>query len=221
MNGTKVLLQHGWGWDAGCWGAWLPSAPPGVMLLVADRGYFGAPSSPAGQPRVLVAHSFGLHLLDSRWLERARLVVVLGGFQAFHPEEEGAGRRSRRLVGRMRQCLAQESVVLLADFHIQCFLPEIGQYSLPGSVDQSLLIADLEQLDTGVLDLYALRAVPRVLLLHGDQDRIVPVERAQALHRQLPNSRLQLIAGAGHALPFTRAPACWAHVREAWEEMGS
>lgn len=208
----EVLLQHGWGWDAGCWDTWLPSAPAGVRLLTADRGYFGAPSTPVGQPRVLVAHSFGLHLLEPRWLAGAQLVVVLGGFQVFHPEGE-AGRHSQRLVGRMRQRLARESVALLTDFHNQCFSPETGQYSLPGQVEQQVLAADLERLDAQALDLCALAAVPRVLLLHGDQDRIVPVERAQALHRQLPKSRLQLVPGAGHALPFTRAPACWAQIQ--------
>lgn len=221
MRGIEILLQHGWGWDAGCWEAWRASAPPGVRLLVADRGYFGAPSSPVGQPQVLVAHSFGLHLLEPRWLEGAELVVVLGGFQAFHPEEEGAGRRSRRLVGRMCQRLVREPVALLAEFHARCFSPEAGQYVLPGGLAPQLLAADLERLDKGVLDRRPLSAVPRVLLLHGDQDQIVSMAQARQLHQCLPKSRLEIIPGAGHALPLTRAPECWAQIQEVWEGLSA
>lgn len=39
------------------------------------------------------------------------------------------------------------------------------------------------------------------LLLHGVQDRIIPVARARAAARQLPNARLELISRCGHWLP--------------------
>ncbi|MCC7263888.1 MAG: alpha/beta hydrolase [Candidatus Latescibacteria bacterium] len=218
MKGIEVLLQHGWAWDAGGWAALEATAPAGVVTRVADRGYFGTPSSPGDGAPVLVAHSFGLHLLEPRWVAGARLVVVLGGFAAFHPEG-AAGRRSRRVVGRMRQGLEGEPVALLADFRARCFAPEAGEYPLRPEADLPLLAADLERLDTQTPDLAALAAVPRVLLLHGEQDQIVPVERAQDLQRRLPNSHLERVAGAGHALPLTRAAACWAAIAAAWTEL--
>ena len=175
---------------------------------------------PLAQPQIAVAHSFGLHLLAEQVLAGVRLLVVLGGFQAFHPEEERAGRRSRRLVVRQRQRLASEPEALLADFYAQCFSPEIGQRAVPLVIGHQTLAADLERLDAQTLDLSPLRALPQILLLHGTEDQIVPVERAQELHRQLPKSRLQLIGGASHALPLTRASRCWAHLWQAWEELG-
>jgi pimeloyl-ACP methyl ester carboxylesterase len=220
VSEIEVLLQHGWGFGAACWEAWQAAAPPGVRLLAAERGYFGAPAAPAGQPRLVVAHSFGLHLLEPGWLEGAQLAVVLGGFRAFHPEG-GAGRHSRRLVGRMRQRLVTEPQALLADFYTRCFAPEAGPPALTGPPDLCLLAADLERLDTSVLDLSALCALPCVLLLHGAEDQIVPVARAQDLHQLLPTSRLQVVTGAGHALPLTRAAACWAYIREVWEELSA
>ena len=36
------------------------------------------------------------------------------------------------------------------------------------------------------------------LILHGRQDRMVPVERAEEMHRLLPNSRLRIFDPAGH-----------------------
>jgi pimeloyl-ACP methyl ester carboxylesterase len=37
-----------------------------------------------------------------------------------------------------------------------------------------------------------------VLILHGRQDRMVPVARGEQLQRGLPNARLQILEGAGH-----------------------
>ncbi len=40
-------------------------------------------------------------------------------------------------------------------------------------------------------------AVP-VLVLHGTEDKVVPVERGHELHHAIPHSRLLLLEGAGH-----------------------
>jgi pimeloyl-ACP methyl ester carboxylesterase len=37
-----------------------------------------------------------------------------------------------------------------------------------------------------------------VLVIHGNEDRMVPVARAEELQRGIPNARLQILAGAGH-----------------------
>jgi pimeloyl-ACP methyl ester carboxylesterase len=37
-----------------------------------------------------------------------------------------------------------------------------------------------------------------VLIIHGRQDRMVPVARSEQLQRGLPNARLQILEGAGH-----------------------
>ncbi|MBM3279109.1 MAG: alpha/beta fold hydrolase [Candidatus Handelsmanbacteria bacterium] len=214
MSRTEVLLQHGWGFGPCCWAGWRAALPPEGVLRVADRGYFGTPCSPEGQPQVIVAHSFGLYLLEPRWLEGAQLVVGLGSFGTFHPEGE-AGRRSRRVVGRMRRRLEEEPESLLAGFWSQCFAPEGGGQDLPGPPEKPLLAADLARLDREALDLELLRGAPRVLLLHGEEDQVVPVEQAQALQRQLSNSRLEVLPGAGHALPLTRPAACWAAIAAA------
>jgi pimeloyl-[acyl-carrier protein] methyl ester esterase len=45
-----------------------------------------------------------------------------------------------------------------------------------------------------------------VLLLHGDKDRLVPLEAVDATAVALPDARVTLVAGAGHA-PFLSHPA--------------
>jgi pimeloyl-ACP methyl ester carboxylesterase len=36
------------------------------------------------------------------------------------------------------------------------------------------------------------------LILHGDQDVLVPVENAEVLHERIPGSRIRIIQGTGH-----------------------
>jgi len=46
---------------------------------------------------------------------------------------------------------------------------------------------------------FALEALPPgILLYHGDEDRLVPVELAWQMARRLPSCRLQVLPGAGH-----------------------
>lgn len=43
------------------------------------------------------------------------------------------------------------------------------------------------------------------LVLHGEDDRLVPVENARILARRIPNARLRVFAGARHVFFFERA----------------
>ena len=49
--------------------------------------------------------------------------------------------------------------------------------------------------------LYLAQAVP-TLIMWGDQDRIIPVKHAYTAHEAMPGSRLEVLRGAGHFLPF-------------------
>ena len=43
-----------------------------------------------------------------------------------------------------------------------------------------------------------------VLLIHGSEDRIVPLEHGLALLRALPDARMHVFGGCGHATPLER-----------------
>jgi pimeloyl-ACP methyl ester carboxylesterase len=49
--------------------------------------------------------------------------------------------------------------------------------------------------------LYLAAAVP-TLIVWGDHDRVIPVKHAYAAHEAMPGSRLEILPGAGHFLPF-------------------
>jgi pimeloyl-ACP methyl ester carboxylesterase len=50
-----------------------------------------------------------------------------------------------------------------------------------------------------------------VLVIAGDEDALIPVREARAMHEAIPGSRLEVIAGAGHLSNMER-PAAFNHV---------
>ena len=210
MAVVDVVAQHGWGFGAWCWDRWRDVLPANFALHCPDRGYFGPAVAVAAQPRIVVAHSLGLHLLSPQ-LCAAELIVIISGFRSFHSACARQARRSRRTVEQMLARLEREPAALLADFHTRCGTPpdsdstELAEVRWSGAIDADGLRRDLQLLQESVLELAAIPAAAQVLILHGSRDRVVPVERAEELRELLPNSALAIVAEAGHALPLTHA----------------
>ncbi len=216
---VEVVLQHGWAWEAECWSPWRGIVPRTTRLSALDRGYFQRPVQGGGaRPQILVAHSLGLHLLPRHLWSTTELLVVLGGFQAFHAEAGPSASRSRQLVRRMLQRLTREPEALLEDFYARCFSPSPQRLEVPGVPDTGLLRKDLEMLHTEKLDLRRMDSIPRILLLHGGSDLVVPPQRSEELHRRLRRSSLVVLEDAGHALPLTHARECWRAIVREWAE---
>ncbi len=55
-------------------------------------------------------------------------------------------------------------------------------------------------------------SLPRIeqpcLLIHGEHDALMPVAAAKAMTLAVPNSRLEILHGSGHALPLSRSADC-------------
>lgn len=64
-----------------------------------------------------------------------------------------------------------------------------------------------------ILDKLGQVKVP-VLVVHGDSDAAITLERARVTHDALPNSRMVVIQGGGHAANMTDAPAVNAAIRD-------
>ena len=216
MAVVDVVAQHGWGFGAWCWDRWRDVLPANFALHCPDRGYFGPAVAVAVRPRIVLAHSLGLHLLPPQ-LCAAELIVVISGFRSFHSACDRQARRSRRTVEQMLVRLRREPAALLADFYARCGASSDSRWS--GTVDTDGLRRDLQLLQESVLELSAIPTAAQVLILHGSRDRVVPVERAEELRELLPNSELAIVAEAGHALPLTHARACWERVERAWHGM--
>ena len=51
--------------------------------------------------------------------------------------------------------------------------------------------------------LYLAHEIP-TMIIWGDRDAVIPVSHGHAAHELIPGSRLEVIEGAGHFLPFER-----------------
>ena len=216
MAVVDVVAQHGWGFGAWCWDRWRDVLPANFALHCPDRGYFGPVVEVAAQPRIVLAHSLGLHLLSPQ-LWAAELIVVMSGFCSFHSSCDRQARRSRRTVEQMLMRLEREPAALLTDFYARCGAELDSHW--PEVVDADGLRRDLQLLQESVLELDVISDAAQVLILHGSRDRVVPVERGEELRELLPNSALAIVAEAGHALPLTHARTCWERVERAWRGM--
>ncbi len=207
------LFQHGWGFSSECWQGWLPALKGPYTL--GNRGYWGAPCRldrqrvPPGF--VLVCHSLGLHFLPKELLSKADLLVIISGFAHFHGLVPADGRISRKHLQRMLARMQTDPVSLIRDFYRDCSCSE-RSVDREG-MDPALLREDLLLLDQSRLDRERCTGLPPSLLLHGRDDRIVRLERAEELAALLDRSQLTVIEGAGHGLPFTHPTLCLDIVR--------
>jgi pimeloyl-[acyl-carrier protein] methyl ester esterase len=217
---TGLVFLHGWGYGPETWDAWATAfgAAPVAML---DAGYLGQrrmelPENPDGW--VGVGHSLGFARLlemDMPW----RGLVGLGGFLRFCQKP---GKTTDKMAGTptdvlnaMLSRLDEEPGDVLTRFHRRCGHKGLSQglLQVDGPAEGlARLHADLELLRD--LDLQPAKPPVPTLLLHAQDDRIVPPDLAREAQAMLPGSRLTLLDSGGHALPMTRTQDCLRLVRE-------
>jgi pimeloyl-[acyl-carrier protein] methyl ester esterase len=99
--------------------------------------------------------------------------------------------------------------VVIEDFSENCFHPQSDQAlrNLFGDMAESFTHQSMTQ-GLGFLKETDLRSsLPEIevptLILHGENDRIIPTGQAHFLGNRVPNSSLAILEDAGHALPLT------------------
>ena len=217
---TTIIAYHGWGFDRTCWQPWKDLlAQHGKDFLISDRGYFNAsflPVTPTTNHKtILLAHSYGLHLCPSEQLQCADLLVLFSSFLSFHPQSESKRRRSHLMLSQMMTQFEAHPQSVLETFRTKCYHPVPWERSsdFGKALNPELLLHDLKDLGVCSLDVAPLKKIPKVLILHGVQDRIVSVEKGRELSAHLPdNSQYIEIEQAGHGLPFTHIDACWSWI---------
>jgi hypothetical protein len=207
----EIKFIHGWGFDASFWRHWQFPTLDTVKLTGLDRGYFGriqplTDFAKDARFKTLIVHSFGLHLAPPTLLAECDLLVAISSFLSIHPTGS-ALKQSQRLVEGMKEKLISKPVEVLNNFYERCgMVPRNSNH--PSDIDVPLLMMDLEHLNEASLDISRLSQIPKVLILHGVQDRIVPASKSSQLNQLLPNSLLYMCDGAEHALPYIQSDWC-------------
>lgn len=143
--------------------------------------------------------------------EQSALVLVASTprFCATDGWEHGLAEANLRA---MQRSFARDPRTTLENFHKLCAAPAtLSPDELAQRVEASMSLG-VEALSAGLqklreTDLRARVGEVRcpVLLLHGEEDRVIPVGASRWLAANIPDAKLVTLAGAGHDLPIRRA----------------
>jgi pimeloyl-[acyl-carrier protein] methyl ester esterase len=212
----EAIAYHGWGFDSTCWGCWKAWLHQWhISLQCFDRGYFGPPVNPSFSPtattKILLVHSFGLHLCPVEQIKQADWLLIFSSFRAFHPVPHRARRRSHAVLTQMMQQIQTQPKHVLQQFKVNCYHPQSCPDVEVNTLNGDRLLADLQALDCVSLEPLPLSKKTHVVLFHGVCDQIVAPDLGQALMGCFPAaSQFVEVPNAGHALPFSHAADCWA-----------
>ena len=226
-KGTPLVLLHGYPLDHHLWDAVVPLLEDTFDLILPDLRGFGGSSTVDSfyamedyasdiaalldhlgiQKAAVVGHSMGgyVALAFARlYLERVTgLGLVSSQVLADPPDrKEGRYKSAAEVADKgIGSVVAAMTPKFTSDARLQEFARNSMEQQQPAAYIGALK-AMAERVDSTPL-LSAL-TVP-VLLVHGDSDALIPIDRAREVKTALPNAYLVEIGGAGH-MPMMESP---------------
>lgn len=224
--GPAVLFLHGAGGNHLSWWQQVPVFAERYRCITADQRGFGQSPDVAGGPGPSALASDALALLDHLGIARAAVVAQsMGGWAAVGacvraPERFWAialantvGHLTNAEIGGLRQRLAASSPPRPAVL----WHAALGETFRKEEPVRSFLYAQIAGTNpaqapdfrerlmglTTPVDTYAATRVP-TLFLTSDEDGLIWPELSEAVHRQVPGSRLVRVERAGHSTYFER-----------------
>jgi len=213
MSAIQLIGMHGWAGDHRSWAPWVAGAAArGWSMDCGERGYGQeVPLQPrwetSAQRRVVLAHSFGPHLLSEALWQGATAAVLLASFSRFVPEgpEGRAIRAALRAMGR-RIRLGEEQEQL-RDFLRQAAAPQSRSLLPAGPLDQGISEAGRDRLLEDLEHLGATRALPPglpggipLLRAQAGRTQTVPARSRLELQQALPQATVWIRDDLGHSL---------------------
>ena len=199
----RLILVHGWAFDAGFWNGMVPLLSDYDMTCV-DAGYFGFPvvwPQPT-EDDILVGHSLGFvrgMTEGSHW----KAWIAINSFTRFigSPDAGQAGCVAPAALRRLRRDVGVDATQAL-----QGFYQNIGASCVPQhQPDTEYLCAGLDMLRDRNLDSNQNLLRPG-LVIAARHDPLVPVEASLAL--ATPARGIVWHEEGGHCLPQTHAAFC-------------
>jgi pimeloyl-[acyl-carrier protein] methyl ester esterase len=234
---TLVLL-HGWGASGRLWrgvqAAAAADSAPAVLTPEIPRWEAGwLAQYLSGLPleeSVLVGWSLGgMLLLEALAQLRGPapgVTVLVAVPPVFCRRPDHPWGQPAAMLRAMRRALGSDSRQVLNDFALACLAPgeaafrEEAAAGFDYQASPAFLAQGLDYLrdkDLRSLLPFASKTANhsgRVIIIQGEQDRIVPPAQGRALQERLPGSELHVLAAAGHIPFLTQAPVVNGILRE-------
>lgn len=192
IGGMKLVLIHGWGFDASFWDGVCAYLPREIEIERAELGFFGASvHMPEADDAFIAGHSLGV-LYALKNMPRAQGIISLNGFMDFTQCVK------TRVIHAMIAGLKSDAPRVLKDFYTL-----IGaEKSVPETLDVEKLAQGLEWLAAWNTDM---PDCP-VTALYGANDPLIPPEYNVVWNNSAGQSQ------GGHLLPLTHASWCAAQI---------
>jgi pimeloyl-ACP methyl ester carboxylesterase len=225
--GWPLVLLHAFPLSAEMWRPQLEHAPRGWRLIAPDiRGFGASPFDTASVPTMDEYAADVVALLDHLELERAVIGgLSMGGYITFallrlaperfsgvlladtRPQVDSAeARESRRALSELVRTAGPSAV---ADQMIPGLLGETTRRARPEverEVRRLIVANEAEGIDGAIHAMLhradstggLARITMPTLVITGEEDVLIPVRDAEALHRAIPRSQLVVLPRAGH-----------------------
>lgn len=212
----EIHAYHGWGFDSQFWSSFKELMPENVLLKAADRGYFGGIFEPefsdSSASKVLLLHSFGLHWCPKDKFTQADHIVVLNGFETFHPKDRKAKSRSKKILKSMISEFKKNPEKVLKAFYKNCFHPGEKDHASLNWMNNSRLADDLTLMNKSKLKLNRTKA--QWVVVDSGKDRIISGSRGAELAEMSSTEFYKSFEDAGHGLPLLNSSDCWSYLCE-------
>jgi pimeloyl-ACP methyl ester carboxylesterase len=207
-RGTVVLV-HGLSGSKRWWSRNIPALEKDFRVFVLELPGFGT----AHKQKPLDLPALGILLLEFVKALKLERPVLIGHSMGAHASLHAAALESNRFAGLVlgaasayvnRPVLKSAAWLIPATFLGAFeFIPTVLFDGLLAGIPNLLLAASALTRDnpTQILS----RVSTPTLLLHGSKDVLVTLEMGRRLEQGLTNTRLEIIAGAGHNLMFDRS----------------
>lgn len=226
-TGTPLVLIHGYPLDHSIWNDIVPLLENDFDLIIPDVRGFGESTTLDAPYSISDIASDLAALLDSLGLEQTTLAGhSMGGYVALafakaHPNRvrglalissQAVADTPERKEGRYKTAadVAEKGVQIVADAMTDKLSPSqsvrdasrplIARQSAVGVTGALKAMAEREDLTSFIASFK-----PRLVLLHGDADELIPIERAREIKSLLPSAHLVELVGVGH-MPMMESP---------------
>ena len=226
-TGTPLVLVHGFPLDSSSWNEIIPFLENDFDLILPDLRGFGLSSTTTSQYSIsdmaddlagllnhlgiektaLAGHSMGGYVALAFTKKYPQLVSGLGLVSSQTPADAPEGRERRyktaadvaeKGVGVVVEAMTPK---LSADVRVQAFVRGVMEkQSKVGIIGALKAMAEREDMSTFI----SLFASP-LLLIHGDVDQLIPLDRAREIKSANPSARFIELKGAGH-MPMMEFP---------------